>query len=72
MNSVNRVTTDTEQTQQDEKVRQPIDIATIGRAGLLWADPSLPQSKVAKVTGLTPRELRRLFGSKPTNDAQIN
>jgi hypothetical protein len=48
-----------------EEPQQCMKLETIGRAGLMWADPALPQEKVASVTGLSPKELRRLFGAKP-------
>ncbi|MGY9050077.1 hypothetical protein P775_11940 [Puniceibacterium antarcticum] len=52
----------------EEEPRQPMTLETIGKAGLLWADPALPPEYVVSVTGLSPRELRRLFGAKPSQE----
>jgi hypothetical protein len=57
----------------DERKIEPVEsgpkecmkLETIGKAGLMGADPDLLQEKVASVMGLSAKELRRVFGGKP-------
>ena len=48
----------------EEEPRQRTRLETLGKAGLLWADPLVPKKQVIAETGLDARELRRLFGRR--------
>lgn len=65
MNQFNHSAYEQEIGSVEEEPRQRTRLETIGKAGLLWADPSVPKKQVIAETGFDARELRRLFGRKP-------
>lgn len=65
MNQFNHSAYEQEIGSVEEEPRQRLSLETIGKAGLMWADPTLSKEKVAAATEVSTRELRRLFGKKP-------
>ena len=64
MNQFNHSTHQQEIGSVEEEPRQRTRLETLGKAGLLWADPLVPKKQVIAETGLDARELRRLFGRR--------
>lgn len=65
MNQFNHSAYEPEIGSVEEEPRQRTRLETIGKAALLWADPSVPKGEVVMETGMHASELRRLFGRKP-------
>ena len=64
MNQFNHSTYQQEVGSVEEEPRQRLRLECIGRAAIMWADPSVSKREVVAVTGLEARELRRLFGRR--------
>jgi len=64
MNQFNHSTHQQEIGSVEEEPRQRLRLESIGRAAIMWADPSVPKREVVAMTGLEARELRRLFGRR--------
>lgn len=64
MNQFNHSAYEQEIGSVEEEPRQRTRLETLGKAGVLWADPSVPKKQVIAETGLDARELRRLFGRR--------
>ncbi|WP_226561879.1 hypothetical protein [Salipiger thiooxidans] len=69
MNQFNHSAYEQEIGSAEEEPRQRLKLEIIGKAALMWADPTVPKKQVVVETGLRAGELRRLFGRKPHSAA---